>query len=203
MLWSMNFILFIFGLAEIGVGIYVMTSDTTAWTGTFLPNIAIGTGIIVTMIAFLGCCGSAKENRCMLWTYACLLFWIILPQTVGITILFVGNEYTEDFLSSCWNKLSDESKTRIEEKYECCSFNGNSTDATLSDKNAYKLCLEDNPTWTETCWGKAHGDIENNLTSIYVACALVLGAQIIFLFMTMALIHGITVTYVYRRLSGV
>merc|ERR550534_366858 len=126
-----------------------MSSNSSVWTGTGLANYVVGLGICVGFISFLGCCGACKENKCLLWCYSFLLFWLILAQTVGLTVCAIGETYTEDFLSDCWESLSTADQQKIEDQYECCSFNGNSTSATQAD-------------------------------------------EILFLFMTMALINGIS-----------
>jgi len=196
-----NIILFIVGIAELGAGIYAMNSDSNTWTGSDLPKFAIVMGAIVGFIAFLGCCGAVKENRCMLWTYAFILFWVILAQTSGLTVCAIGSSYTQEFLSEAWNTLSTDDRTKIEESYECCSFNGNSTDATPSDQAEYQTCTAEHTEWVDSCWDKVHSDVETNIRSISIAVGIVLGAQILFLFMTMALISGITSTAAYHKIS--
>lgn len=200
-LWIVNMILFIVGIAEIGAGAYAMSSDSTTWTGSDLPKFAIGMGVLVGFIAFLGCCGAARENRCMLWLYAFILFWVILAQTSGLTVCVIGSSYTKEFLSTCWDNMSDVDIGKIEDSYKCCSFDGTSEDATKSDQNDYTECIGVHSTWTQTCWDKAHSDVESNLKSIAIASGVVLASQIIFLFMTMALITGITRSAAYRRIS--
>jgi len=200
-LGSVNFLLFIVAVAEIGCGLYVMTSNATTWTGSALSIFIVSMGVCVALIAFLGCCGAFKENKCMLWTYAFMLFWIILAQTVGLTICAIGDTYTEDFLSSCWNNLSADDQAKIEDNYKCCSFNGNSTDSTTADQAAYATCLHDNPTYVDSCWEKVHGEVSHNLKTITFAVGIVVVAQIVFLFVTMALINGISMAKVNRRMS--
>jgi len=200
-LWIVNMILFIVGIAEIGAGAYAMSSDSTTWTGSDLPKFTIGMGVLVGFIAFLGCCGAARENRCMLWLYAFILFWVILAQTSGLTVCVIGSSYTKEFLSTCWDNLSDIDITKIEDSYKCCSFDGTSDDATPSDQKDYTECIAEYPTWTQTCWDKVHQDVEGNLKSISIAVGVVLASQILFLFMTMALITGITKSAAYRRIS--
>jgi len=196
-----NLILFIVGLAQIGCGIYAMSSDASTWTGNGLANYVVGMGFCVAFIAFLGCFGAIKENKCMLWIYAFLLFWIILAQTVGLTVCAIGETYTEEFLSDFWDSLSTEDQKSIEDQYNCCSFDGNSPNATIADQEAYSECLQVNPTYVESCWDKVHGQVSKNLRSVTIAVAIVVVSQIIFLFMTMALINGINMATVNRRMS--
>jgi len=200
-LWSVNFILFIFGLTQILVGLYVIASDTTTWIGSFFPNFAVGMGVIVSLITFLGWCGSARHSRCMLWTYTWLLFQIILVQTIGLTVLSISITHTKGILSYYWRNLSDNDRASVEDSYKCCSFDGNYTDATQTDKDVYAVCLDEHPQWTETCWDKEHEDIESNITSIYIASVIVLGLQVLLLFMTLALLNGITAYEIYKSLS--
>merc|ERR1719425_101648 len=101
-----NIILFILGVAEIAAGAFVMSSDSTTWTGSDLPYFSIGMGVLVGFIAFLGCCGAARENRCMLWLYAFILYCVILAQTSGLTVCAFGSGFTKELLSTCWDNLS-------------------------------------------------------------------------------------------------
>jgi len=196
-----NFILFIVGIAQLGCGIYVMSSNASTWTGSGLSNFITILGACVAFIAFLGCCGAVKEIKCVLWVYAFLLFWIIIAQCVGLTICALGESYTEDFLRDGWNQLSTADQAKIEDDYECCSFNGNSNHTTAADKQDYDDCLKTNPTYKQSCWEKVHGEVERNLKSITIAVAIVVFSQILFLFITMALINGITMAGVQRKLS--
>jgi len=200
-LWIFNSILFLVGFAELGAGIYAMSSNSTTWTGSGFPRMAIVMGAIVACISFLGCCGAKRQKRWLLWVYAFILFWLVLAQTAGLTVCAVGSSYIKEFLSECWDKLPVDDQSKIEESYKCCSFDGNSTDATPSDHLAYTACIKDHPEWLESCWEKGHASVQKNLRSITIAAGVVLGAQILFLFMTMALINGITETSVYRKFS--
>jgi len=197
-LGTVNFILFGVAVAQIGCGLDVIHSNASAWTGSSLSIFIVSMGVCVALIAFLGCCGAFKENKCMLWTYAFLLFWIILAQSMGLTICAIGENYTEDFLSSCWNNLSENDQAKIEDTYDCCSFNGNSEDSTTADQEAYAICIEENPTHTQSCWEKVHGEVSDNLKTVTIAVGIVVVAQIVFLFITMALINGISMAKVRR-----
>merc|ERR1719285_271033 len=178
-----------------------MTSNTSTWTGASLANYVSIIGACVAFIAFLGCCGAFKESKCLLWIYAFMLFWIILAQSVGLTICAIGETYTEDFLEDCWEHLSANDQAKIEDEYKCCSFNGNSTDSTTADQEAYISCVHDNPSYVTSCWEKVHGEVSHNLKTITIAVGIVVVSQILFLFMTMALINGISMAKVNRRMS--
>lgn len=200
-LGTVNFFLFLVAVALMSCGVYVMTSKASEWMGTSIATFIVVIGVSMAFIAFLGCCGAFRESKCMLWTYAFLLFWIILALTVGLTVCAVGESYTKDFLSSIWDDLAVDDQLQIEDHYKCCSFNGDSTDSTTDDQEAYKSCVAANPTYVKSCWEKAHGDVSRNLKIITIIAGIVVAAQIVFLFMTLALINGISMKSVNRRMS--
>ncbi|OQV21208.1 putative CD63 antigen [Hypsibius exemplaris] len=47
------------------------------------PVLLIVVGSVITIIAFFGCCGSAKESYCMLMTFAVLLGFIFVLEFAG------------------------------------------------------------------------------------------------------------------------
>ena len=60
------------GLAVLGVGIWSLV-DGGSWDSLVAnasvlsaANLMIASGVIVTIIGFLGCCGAIKKNQCML-----------------------------------------------------------------------------------------------------------------------------------------
>lgn len=91
LLFVFNFIFWILGLAVLGLGIWSRV-DGGSWE-TLLQdsivlnaaNLMIASGVIVTIIGFLGCCGAIKQNQCMLISYAILIFLIfVLEIATGI-----------------------------------------------------------------------------------------------------------------------
>lgn len=44
----------------------------------------IATGAFIFVISFLGCCGAARESRCLLTAYGLLVFLLVILQTGGI-----------------------------------------------------------------------------------------------------------------------
>lgn len=87
LLFAFNFIFVVIGAVLIGLGVttkagwnekyfaFVKTSDFST-----PPNILIGVGVLIFIIAFLGCCGAIKENHCMIMTYSVLVGLILVLQ---------------------------------------------------------------------------------------------------------------------------
>lgn len=86
LLFAFNFIIWVCGIAVLGVGIYsrVKVSDwDTIIDDSTVPNAAnlmIAAGVFVMILGFLGCCGAVKENKCMLISYAIALILIFIIE---------------------------------------------------------------------------------------------------------------------------
>ncbi|CAF4831611.1 unnamed protein product [Pieris macdunnoughi] len=129
-----NFIFTLAGLTLLGLGIaaLVNTSDLSGVATTPLNAIAISIivlGAVVFFIAFFGCCGSMKENRCLLLTYAlCLL--LLAGAKIYLTVLMFNGadsvgELVEEWITKAFNnnELRDTFHA-IENTFECCGTNG-------------------------------------------------------------------------------
>ncbi|RMX59693.1 hypothetical protein pdam_00012079 [Pocillopora damicornis] len=95
-----NFIFFIFGCVLVGVGAWVLvdsgdyvtlTKEVPYATG---PRVLIAAGALVAIVAFLGCCGAWKENRCMLVIFFILLL-VILSLEIAAGVLGYKNRDKE------------------------------------------------------------------------------------------------------------
>jgi len=80
-----NLIFALVGLVLMGFGIYVQleAKDYLNFLGdnyTNTPVFIIILGAIIFVVAFFGCCGAIKENKCMMYTYGFLLFVILIAQ---------------------------------------------------------------------------------------------------------------------------
>lgn len=91
LLFAFNFIIWVCGIAVLGVGIYSriklgnfdsLLDDSTIPSAA---NLFIASGVFVMVIGFLGCCGAWKENKCLLISYAVALILIfVLEIAAGI-----------------------------------------------------------------------------------------------------------------------
>ena len=46
------------------------------------------TGVVIFLVAFLGCCGAIKGNSCMLSTYGGIILILVVVQCVGVYFAF-------------------------------------------------------------------------------------------------------------------
>jgi len=203
LIFIVNFILFIAGIAQIGIASYVLVADSDDLG--FAAELFDGNddavkaflafGIIFTFISFLGCVGSMRHSKCMLWIYAIILFLMILGQAMSVAVVAVSIEYGESIFGSMWQDLDNVTIDGIETLYTCCSFNGNSSETWKGDAEDYKECSEDyaamNVMNVESCWQKFEGQIEDNFNMVRGATSVFLGFQILIYFSTHFVIQSI------------
>ncbi|XP_061706340.1 tetraspanin-4-like isoform X1 [Cydia pomonella] len=93
-----NVVTFIGGLLALALGAWVWV--TRSFSSTLMSNnmfiasvgVVVATGAAVMLLALLGCCGAAKEVKCMLLTYYILVFIIFVLMLVGGILQFVFRE---------------------------------------------------------------------------------------------------------------
>ncbi|XP_047988796.1 CD63 antigen-like [Leguminivora glycinivorella] len=77
-------IIFIVGIkAEMRLSPYIDFTDGHFWSSA--PVVQIIVGVVIFIVAFLGCCGAFNENHCMIVTFAVLLLVTFIAElAVGI-----------------------------------------------------------------------------------------------------------------------
>jgi len=196
-----NIILFIFGMVQMGVAVYVLQagSESLGFAAEVLDGndtavqAMLSFGILIAFISLLACCGAAKESICMLWVYAILLFFMIMGQAMTVAVTAVSVEYGDSIFESLWKKLDADTIDDIEQTYECCSFNGDQANNTWpADADQYTACSSEND-WDpmETCWGKFERNIDENYDLVKAITIIVLAVQIIIYFSTHFVIQSI------------
>uniref|UniRef100_A0A224Z905 Tetraspanin n=1 Tax=Rhipicephalus zambeziensis TaxID=60191 RepID=A0A224Z905_9ACAR len=101
-LFVANFIIMVGGVVVFAVGIWTLAdrSFMERLLGTDLyvssASILIATGVVVTIISFLGCLGAFKEIKCMLLTYFIILFMIFITMLVGGILGYVFRNEVDD-----------------------------------------------------------------------------------------------------------
>ncbi|CAG9563342.1 unnamed protein product [Danaus chrysippus] len=92
---AMNVLTFLGGVLALGIGVWIWVSrsfpSTLMSNNMFIASVAVvvAMGAAVMILSLLGCCGAAKEVKCMLLTYYILVFIIFVVMLVGGILLFV------------------------------------------------------------------------------------------------------------------
>ncbi|CAK1543286.1 unnamed protein product [Leptosia nina] len=129
-----NFIFTLAGLTLIGLGIAALVNtDELSQVATIplraIPISIIVLGAVIFLISFFGCCGSMKENRCLLLMYS--LFMLLLAGgKIYLTVLLLRNVNSVNELVEEWiGKAFNNSELRptfhaIETTFRCCGTTG-------------------------------------------------------------------------------
>ena len=117
-LFVTNFLVFVLGIVTLGFDIWVVVdklsflnifedvenvltdhqidmSSFNLGIFTSAPTLLIVASVIVTLVAFFGCFGSIKENKCLLITYFVIIFVIFVIFIVGEVLVYQGKLETE------------------------------------------------------------------------------------------------------------
>ncbi|KAF0311791.1 Tetraspanin-11 [Amphibalanus amphitrite] len=135
LLFIANFLILLGGFTVLVVGVWTVVdkSEFEKLLGTDLyvssAYILIATGVLVSLVAFLGCLGAVKEIRCMLLTYFIILLVLFVVLLVGGILGYVFNERVEDTITTTMMGELDSYSTRqsikdawdaAQLRMECC-----------------------------------------------------------------------------------
>ncbi|XP_012229466.1 CD63 antigen [Linepithema humile] len=108
-----------------------------------VPSLLIAVGSIILFIAFFGCCGSLRENHCMIITFSTLLAVIFILEIIGGTMGYVmrGRIATivEEKMVNTMPKYNNSKEIQfvwdqLQRDFKCCGMN-NATDWTSKPFN--------------------------------------------------------------------
>ncbi|XP_028043074.1 tetraspanin-9-like isoform X1 [Bombyx mandarina] len=142
-----NVITLIGGAIALAIGLWVWTSRS--FSSTLMSNnmfiasvgVVVAMGVAIMILSLLGCCGAAKEVKCMLLTYYILVFIIFVVMLVGGILQFV---FREKVLTTLDREL-----------YASVPYYG--------VKHEYTKSWDDTQTYLQCCGVKSPNDWHGNL----------------------------------------
>ncbi|XP_047290969.1 leukocyte surface antigen CD53 isoform X2 [Pongo pygmaeus] len=120
-LFFFNLLFWICGCCILGFGIYLLIHNNFGVLFHNLPSLTLGNvfvivGSIIMVVAFLGCMGSIKENKCLLMSFFILLLIILLAEVTLAILLFVYeqklNEYVAKGLTDSIHRYHSDNSTK-------------------------------------------------------------------------------------------
>jgi len=140
LLFAFNLIFAISGIALLVTGIVVRTaySHYLTFVGDAIlsaPILLIAIGAVIFVVAFSGCCGAVKENRCLLLTFSVLLAVIFIMEiAAGITAYVMKDKLNEqipkqmkktiaNFNQTGYDGVTDTWKL-VQHEMKCCGIQG-------------------------------------------------------------------------------
>ncbi|XP_043859757.1 leukocyte surface antigen CD53 [Dromiciops gliroides] len=182
-----NLLFWVCGCTILGFGIYFLIKNSFGALFYSLPSLTVGNvliivGSIIMVVAFLGCMGSIKENKCLLMSFFILLLIILLTEVIMAILLFVYehkiDDYVADDLSHSIQRYNSDNSTKmawdaIQEYLDCCGVNN------TNDWNGHppKSCPKDPK--TQGCYMKAKAWFHSNFLYIGILIISVCVIQVL------------------------
>jgi len=195
---TINLILFLVGTVQVIIAILFLTTDKMDFFTDVVDGnndvvyAFMGLGIVFVVISFWAFVGAIRHSKWMLWTYALILFLLIIGQSMAIAVTTVSVKYGDSIFGEMWQKLDEDTIDEIETRYECCSFHGNSNDTWTADEDDFEECSNENSfDPMQSCWEKFNTDIEDNYYTVLGATSVFMGLQIIIYLSTHYVIQSI------------
>lgn len=168
-LFFFNLLFWFCGCGILGFGIYLLIHINLGvlfhnFPALTLGNVLVIVGSIIMVVAFLGCMGSIKENKCLLMSFFVLLLIILLAEvTLAILLFAYENKLRKtvaDGLTDSIQRYHSDNSTRaawdsIQSFLQCCGINGTKDWTTVipascpSDPQV-KGCYEKVTVWFES-----------------------------------------------------
>ncbi|CAG5897369.1 unnamed protein product [Menidia menidia] len=112
MMFVFNGIIFLAGVAVLGVGIWVKVDsgsilnflgqieDAPAELAQVLNvgYLLIAVGALLVVIGFLGCCGAIKESKCMLMLFFIIVLLVFIAEVAGAIVILVFRPLADELL---------------------------------------------------------------------------------------------------------
>ncbi|XP_076328839.1 CD151 antigen-like isoform X2 [Tachypleus tridentatus] len=185
-----NLLILIGGIVVFSIGVWTLADkafmESLLGSNLYVSSAAIliATGVIVIIIAFLGCMGAFKEIKCMLLTFFIILFMIFITMLVGGILGYVfRNEF------ECCGMLSGEDTSHQPYKIwmdmnHNFKMTGPQVPSSCCKSKALISQCQRNPskdtTWIKGCYEelkefvKRHAIIVGGI-GIGISCVLILG----------------------------
>jgi len=204
-----NLVFALVGLVLIGFGVYVQidAKDYLNFLGdnyTNTPVFIIILGAIIFVVAFFGCCGASKENKCMMYTYGFLLFVILIAQIgAGIAAFLLKGDLNQAIQKNMADGMKnygapgysgvDATWDTVQRGFECCGVNSwedwkNISTAGLPKQSVPDSCCREEekdcgkkPTasdlWDQGCYDTFSEDFSDNIKYVGVTALCVAAAE--------------------------
>lgn len=234
-----NLLFFVLGIVVLGIGIWISVSKDSFFeliSNSTIPKevkdldekvkneadyyfsmaslVVIGMGAFIMLLSLIGCCGSFKESKCLLITYATVVILITLGQSIGIILSAV---YQKEFQTQVGNAFKPSLKSYGTDHHvtllwnlkmeglKCCGVHGNNDFQNLDRTiNITSICcgkaldtcnsvnLDRNTnTAPPGCVDKLFKDLEGYMKYAIILAAVVIVVQILAIALALGLSNNI------------
>ncbi len=123
-----NVLFLLAGAGLIAVGAFVLATNGASLAPQLsnlapLAVVVIVAGGVIFFVSFLGCCGSARESRCLLTFYSIILIvFLVAGFSLGVYMFVHGPNALEGVSEQAWVNLRVSTRQQIEVDLKCCGW---------------------------------------------------------------------------------
>ncbi|XP_050781498.1 tetraspanin-1-like isoform X2 [Gopherus flavomarginatus] len=114
MMFVFNGVIFLSGLAVLGIGIWVKVDGGSfvQILGAAAPQLmqlinvgylCIAVGTFLLLMGFLGCCGAMKESKCMLLLFFVIILILFIAEVAGAVVVLAFSSVADIFIEHLKN----------------------------------------------------------------------------------------------------
>ncbi|XP_041441568.1 tetraspanin-1 [Xenopus laevis] len=154
MMFVFNGIIFLGGVAVLGIGIWVKVDGGSFLQilGSAAPQLmqvvnvgylCIAVGGFLILIGFLGCCGAIKESRCMLMSFFIIILIIFIAEVAGAVLVLAFSSVSRIFIEYLGNVALKYLHNDYGESNELTTI----WNATMNEQYPPVCCANFSPCW--------------------------------------------------------
>ena len=174
LLFFFNLFFFFAGFAVFIIGCWVSFSEFHIYTeflsnnkeGSFVSSsgyILIGLGLFMTIVYFLGCCGTCSESARMLYTFSVIVFILIVMEISIAVVFFVFKGHVKDVVMSSMEdgiikynsedfQFYKDGWDRIQARFQCCGLNDQTDWKSIGNLDVPSSCKTDTSIHAQGCY---------------------------------------------------
>uniref|UniRef100_A0A8C3FCI3 Tetraspanin n=1 Tax=Chrysemys picta bellii TaxID=8478 RepID=A0A8C3FCI3_CHRPI len=133
MMFVFNGVIFLSGLAVLGIGIWVKVDGGSfvQILGAAAPQLmqlinvgylCIAVGTFLLLMGFLGCCGAMKESKCMLLLFFVIILILFIAEVAGAVVVLAFSSVVTASLGQTGVR-PDPDPVPEHQGLKCCGFN--------------------------------------------------------------------------------